>query len=217
MTAIERSLDRATQRAGQDLVTLGREVRTARFNHDISQRAAAHRLGVSAATWSRLERGLAPNAPLLTVARALAIVGLDLHVRAFPGGDAMRDTPQLRLLARFAANLGPGARWSTEVGLPNAGDRRAWDGLKVLPRARIGVEAETRARDSQDLQRRLNLKWRDGRVDHVILLLADTRHNRDFLRSCPDSFLADFPLPGQRALELLGASMDPGGSSIILL
>ena len=87
----------------------------------------------------------------------------------------------------------------------------------MLPGVRIGVEAETRARDSQDLQRRLNLKRRDGRVDHVILLLADTRHNRDFLRSCSDSFLADFPVPQHRALELLGASTDPGGSAIILL
>ena len=125
MTAIERSLDRATQRARQDLATLGRgNPGRPGINHDISQRAAAERLGASPATWSRLERGLTPNASLLRVARALAIVGLDLHVRAYPGGDAMRDTPQRRLLARFEAELGPGARWSTEVGLPNAGDRR---------------------------------------------------------------------------------------------
>jgi transcriptional regulator with XRE-family HTH domain len=217
MAAIERSLDRATQRARQDLVALGREIRLARLSHDISQRSAAAKLGVSASTWSRLERGLAPNASLLVVARSLAIVGLDLHVRAYPGGDALRDSPQHRLLGRFEAKLGSSVRWATEVGLPNPGDRRAWDGLAVLPGIRIGVEAETRARDAQDLQRRLNLKRRDGGVDHVILLLSDTRPNRAFLRSCPDSFLAEFPVPGHRALELLGQSRDPGGSSIILL
>jgi hypothetical protein len=37
---------------------------------------------------------------------------------------------------------------------------------------RIGVEAETRARDRQELQRRVALKRRDGGVDRVILLLA---------------------------------------------
>jgi hypothetical protein len=140
-----------------------------------------------------------------------------MHVRAYPGGEALRDAPQLRLLGRLEVRLGAGARWSTEVGFPNPGDRRAWDALMVLSGVRIGVDAETRVRDSQELQRRLNLKRRDGGVDHVILLLADTRHNRAFLRMCPESFLAEFPVQGPRALALLAASLDPGGSSIILL
>ena len=66
--------------------------------------------------------------------------------------------------------------------LPNAGDRRAWDAVIGIARVRIGVEAETRARDEQELERRLSLKRRDGGVDHVILLLADTRSNRLFVR-----------------------------------
>ena len=61
------------------------------------------------------------------------------------------------------------------------------------------------------------LKRRDGAVEHVILLLADSRHNRAFLRSAGAGFLAEFPVPGPVALERLAAGEDPGGSSIILL
>ncbi len=40
---------------------------------------------------------------------------------------------------------------------------------------RVGVEAETVLDDLQALERRLGLKRRDGDVDHVMLLVADTR------------------------------------------
>ena len=82
---------------------------------------------------------------------------------------------------------------------------------------RIGLEAETRGRDSQALQRKLALKRRDGNVDHVILLMADTRHNRSFLRAAGEGLHRDFPIPGRIALERLSEGRDPGGSSIILL
>jgi hypothetical protein len=53
-------------------------------------------------------------------------------------------------------------------------------------------------------------------VEHVILLLSDTRHNRAFLRAAGSGFLAAFPIDGRLALERLAASADPGGSAIIL-
>jgi transcriptional regulator with XRE-family HTH domain len=204
-------------RARQDLVTLGGEIRTARVRHDLSQRVVAKAMGISTATLSRLERGQAPNASLVMLGRGLAVVGLHLSARAYPGGSPLRDEARVRLLSRFHARLGSGVRWHTEVPLPKAGDLRAWDGVAVLPTVRVGVEAETRVRDAQDLQRRLTLKRRDGGVDHVVLLLADTRHHRAFLRSCPDSFLAEFPVPGRLALARLASPADPGGSSIGLL
>ncbi|HET9347069.1 MAG TPA: hypothetical protein VFO05_15355 [Candidatus Limnocylindrales bacterium] len=43
---------------------------------------------------------------------------------------------------------------------------------------RAGVEAETVVDDTQALDRKLALKKRDGLVDHVILLVADTPRNR---------------------------------------
>jgi hypothetical protein len=81
----------------------------------------------------------------------------------------------------------------------------------------VGLEAETRGRNSQELQRRVALKKRDGMVDHVVLLLADTRHDRSFLRAAGIGFMAEFPVPGPVALERLRAGMDPGGSAVILV
>ena len=172
---------------------------------------------MSASAWSRLERGIAPALPLVDLARAMAVVGLDLYIRAYPGGKPVRDQAHLDLLERLRVLLRSDARWQTEVPLPNPGDRRAWDALIRLHSVRIGVEAETRGRDSQELQRRLSLKRRDGGVDHVILLLADTRHNRQFLRRAGKGFQADFPVDGEMALERLAVGEDPGGSAVVLL
>ena len=199
------------------LAEVGREVRLARLNHDLSQRVAAAAAGISHSTWGRLERGEADRIPVPELARILAIVGLDLNLRAFPSGSPLRDKAHVALLEAFRVLLGRLIRWHTEVPFPNAGDRRSWDGLAVIRRVRVGIEAETRARDSQELQRRLNAKKRDGAVDHVILLLADTRHNRAFLRAAGDGFLGSFPVDGRTALARLGRSMDPGGDAIVLL
>ncbi len=217
MAGQERRDDQARRAALAMLAGVGREVRRARLDLDVSQAVASARVGKSASAWSRLERGEAPYLPLLDLARAANVVGLDLSIRAYPGGKPVRDQAHLELLERFRACLGDGARWQTEVPLPNAGDRRAWDALIRMPSVRVGVEAETRARDSQALQRKLSLKRRDGDVDHVILLLADTRHNRAFLRAAGKGFMADFPVPSATALKRLAAGQDPEGSAVILL
>jgi hypothetical protein len=87
----------------------------------------------------------------------------------------------------------------------------------IGPDWRHGVEAETRPRDRPALERRLALKLRDGDVSGVTLLLLDSRHNRDFVRSNRDALGERFPIAGRQALERLRAGHDPGGSSIILL
>jgi hypothetical protein len=135
----------------------------------------------------------------------------------FAGGEPLRDAPQLKVLGRLQERLPQEAGWATEVPLPNPGDQRAWDAVIRVVDVRIGVEAETRGRDSQSLQRKLALKRRDGGVDHVILLMADTRHNRSFLRAAGMGLTQDFPIPGRIALARLEAGQDPGGSAIILL
>jgi len=207
MAGHEKRDERARRAARDALIRAGQEVRQARLNHDLSQTEAGRTIGMTASSWSRLERGAAPNLPVVDLARAHAAVGLDLFVRSYPGGRAIRDQAHLELLARLKARLGEDARWQTEVALPNPGDRRAWDALILVSGVRVGVEAETHARDAQDLQRRLSLKRRDGGVDHVVLLLADTRHG---LR-------AHFPMAGASALERLAIAEDPLGSAIILL
>ncbi len=217
MSGHERSDDRARRVARLIVMDLGREIREARLDRNLSQRSVSGAVGKSVSAWSRLERGQSPFLPLTDFVRAAAAVGLDLRVRAYPGGDALRDRAHLALLERLRVRLGEEILWQTEVPLPNVRDRRAWDALIRMPPVRIGVEAETRARDSQALQRRLVLKRRDGGVDHLILLLSDTRHNRAFMRGAGAGFHADFPVPGAIALERLAASRDPGGDSVILL
>ena len=213
----ERQHDRARRAALSTLSRIGQEVREARLDHDLSQAVASRSMGMSKSAWSRLERGEASQISLVDLAEAAAVVGLDLSVRTYPGGRAVRDRAHLELLERLRVRLGPEARWRTEVLLPTAGDQRAWDALVLVSGVRVGVEAETRARDSQALQRRLALKRRDGGVDHLVLLLANTRHDRAFLHAAGHGFMADFPIPGKDALARLEAGQDPLGSAVILL
>jgi hypothetical protein len=49
------------------------------------------------------------------------------------------------------------------------------------------------------------------------LLLLDSRHNRDFVRAHGNVLAERFTVSGRRTLELLGAGIDPGGNSVILL
>ena len=146
-----------------------------------------------------------------------ASVGFDLTIRAYPAGTPIRDAVHLALVGRLKARIHPSIRWRTEVPLPRPADLRGWDAMLWVVRRQVGVEAETRPRDLQALERSLTLKMRDSGVDSVILLLADTRNNRAFVRAMAATTSDRFPVPGRRALELLGVGVHPGGSSIVLL
>jgi hypothetical protein len=106
---------------------------------------------------------------------------------------------------------------ATEVPLPTSGDQRAWDAVLRLQSARVCVEAETRPTDLQALSRAVALKRRDAGVDTVVLLLADTRHNRELVRLYSDVLVADYPVKGRAALAALTRGEAPSGSSVLLL
>jgi hypothetical protein len=108
-------------------------------------------------------------------------------------------------------------RWATEVPLPGTQDQRAWDALIGGQGFRIGVEAETRLRDVQAVERRVALKKRDSGLERVLLLLSDTRWNREQVRSAAGSLLGSFPIPSTEAIARLTAGHDPGGDAVILL
>lgn len=187
------------------------------MNHALGLDDLGRAVGLSPAQVSRIERALAPNVSVLQLAGLSAAVGLDLAVRAYPAGEPIRDAAHLALLDRLRARLHRSLAWRTEVPLPIPGDRRAWDAMIRGPGWLLGVEAETRLGDLQALERRVALKQHDGGVDRVVLLLGDSRHNRSLLREHGNALAARFPVPGRRALELLAAGVDPGGSAIILL
>jgi hypothetical protein len=156
------------------------------------------------------------RASVVELAAIGAAVGLDVRLHAYPAGDPIRDAGQQRLLGRFRARLHPSLVMLTEVPLPIAADLRAWDALIRGPDWRRAAEAETVLDDIQALERRLALKVRDGGVDGVILVVADTPRNRRALAAAPGS-LSAFDRNARRVLSDLAAGRDPGGSSLILL
>ena len=137
-------------------------------------------------------------------------------MRAFPAGDPLRDAGQLRLLERLRDRLDPALTWRTEVPLPIDGDRRAWDALIVGRGWRTAVEAETVLDDFQAVERRVAVKSRDGGIDHVIVLVAETRRNRRALAAAHGAF-PDFSRDARGVLRDLGAGRDPGCSAIVIL
>lgn len=166
---------------------------------------------------SRIERGLVAHVSVTELAKLHAVVGLDLSLKSYPAGQPIRDAAHVALLDDFHRLLHRSVRWAVEVPLPIPGDRRSWDALVSASSWRYGVEAETAPRDAQSLARRLQLKQRDGEVDGVLLVLRRTEQTRRFLNEVGALLHERFPVDGVRALELLRAGADPGGSAIIVL
>jgi transcriptional regulator with XRE-family HTH domain len=204
-------------RARRIAVELTSELRRARIDRGLSQADVGRAVGLSGQQVSRIERGLAPDVSITGLCRLLAVVGLEVSARAYPTGEPIRDRAHVALLGRFRQQLHRLLRWRTEVPLPIPGDLRAWDGHVSGAGWRIGVEAETRPTDFQALERRLALKLRNGGVDAVILVLANTRHNRALVLAYRDELAERFPVPGRRAMELLRAGIHPGGDAVDLL
>jgi hypothetical protein len=210
---VSRELEQATQTLGLSYASIGRDV------------------GLSAAQVGRIAHGGSPDLSIRLATVLLAAVGLELSVRAYPSGRPLRDTPQLELLSAFREHLHPRLSWATEVPVVvaqgRAFDLRAWDAtisgatLAGRPIAgeswRYGVEAETRIRDGQAVERRIALKVRDGDVDGVIVAVKRTRSNRTALLSLGAAWEWLSQVPGPIALERLAAGMDPGGNAVIVL
>jgi transcriptional regulator with XRE-family HTH domain len=207
----------AREQATRIARNLGADLRLARTSAGLSQGAAGAGSGMSHAQWSRIERGALRRLSIDQVSRAAEVVGLRLAVRLYPDGDPVRDAPQLALLERFRHKIPAQARWETEVPLPIPGDRRAWDGLIRLGGRRAGCEAESRIDDVQALDRRLALKLRDGGVDVLILIVADTAANRRVLAVHREELRARLPLDGRDVLASLRAGRLPDRSGVVVL
>jgi transcriptional regulator with XRE-family HTH domain len=190
---------------------------TARLDAGISQATAGSVAGMSHAQFGRIERAELRDLTFEQACRAAAAVGLRLSVRTYPDGDPARDGPQLALLERFRRRLPRECRWSTEVPLPMAGDRRAWDGVAELRGQRAGCEAETHPRDVGALERRLSLKLRDGGVDILILILADTVGNRRLLEAHREALRPLLPLDSRQVLASLRSDHLPSAGGIVVL
>jgi hypothetical protein len=88
----------------------------------------------------------------------------------------------------------------------------------LIGSVQVAVEAETRPRDVQALQRRLSAKRRDDpEIASVILLLADTRHNRALIKEHGEALAADLPLASNTVMAALAEGSRPGGSGIVVV
>jgi transcriptional regulator with XRE-family HTH domain len=214
---VRESAVNAGARRGRHLTRmLGAEVRGARRMAGISQDTLGAAVGLSGSEVGRVERGNAPWLTLDHAARLLGAVGLDLWVRAYPGGLPVRDAAHLHLLARFEARLPSSVRCHREWPIPDSSDRRALDlFLAGLP-CRTGVEAETVLDDLQALERDINLKRRDAALERMILLVRDSVRNREILRSA-DALRRSFPLDTRAVMAALARGRDPDADGIVIL
>jgi hypothetical protein len=168
--------------------------------------------------YGRLERDEI-EAPRLEDLWAIgAVLGLDLRLNAFPGGEPLADRVQVRLLAAIRTRIHPAIGWRTEVPLPIQGDRRAWDAVALTRDGWTGFEAISRLGAIDATVRRANLKQRDDpRIGRVILVLADTVRNHEAMRLGSAVLRADYPLETRTVLASLAAGTAPPLNGVVVL
>ena len=208
----------ARQRGTETLLRLGAELRDARLQHGLTQARVGAAAGISRSRISRIERGLAPELSATSAIRLFCAVGLELSIRGYPGGQPVRDSAHLALIERLRAVVASAATWQVERPLPIPRDQRAWDITLGLAGGVAAVEAETRPRDVQSLLRRLSIKLRDDRtIDRLVLLLANTRHNRTLLRQYREEVVTGFPATPVDVRAALAQGRLPEANGVLLL
>ncbi|HXG26911.1 MAG TPA: helix-turn-helix transcriptional regulator [Candidatus Binatia bacterium] len=216
MAVRESANARGDRRSRELRQRLAESISEARVAAGLSLREVARRVGVHVDTLIRLEAADSTTMTVDLVARVAAVLGLKLAASLYVDGDPVRDEGHLKLLARFRARLGPGLRVQAEAPMPISGDPRSGDALVGTEEWSALVEAETRVGDVQLVERRAAAKQRDLGADRLILLVADTGHNREVLRLHPE-LRERFPIDARTCLRRLGQSLDPGGDALVIL
>ena len=86
------------------------ELRRARVGAGLSQEVVARAVGTSHSTISRIERGTVATVDPDTLAACCGAVGLELAIRVYRAGDAIRDRAHARLLELHATSRGESGR-----------------------------------------------------------------------------------------------------------
>jgi hypothetical protein len=81
----------------------------------------------------------------------------------------------------------------------------------------VGVEAETRIRDVQELVRRLRQRERDGGADEILLVLANSAHNRALVEELRAALGDRYATAPKVLLHCLRAGRRLPGSGVILI
>ena len=196
---------------------LGRELRIARHRAGHTQRRTGRAIGRSGSWISRVEAGRVPGVSLAELTLIAAAVGMKLSANLFPAGRRPLDAPQLALLNRFNARIGP--QWHRELDrvMPLAGDLRAVDEVISTGSCSCAVEAITRLVDWQAQLRPARAKQRDLGAARLILLIQGSHANRRMLHELGPLVPDDFPIGTRHALRSLAAGEDPGGDCLVVL
>lgn len=213
-------LQRGRRRGREQLANALRELREARDLAGVSQRTLARELRVGQSTIWRIENAL-DDVGVVRLAEMASVLGLELAVRTYRIGDAVRDRGQLALGSRFEALLSDRWRVTDEALLPGAGETRAWDKLLRLIDSSspylVGVDLETRIQDIQALVRRTRGRERDGRVDAILIVVSNSAANRrlvdDLRRALGDGYWSK----PRRIARALGAGERLPGGGVLLL
>ncbi|MDL2335784.1 MAG: helix-turn-helix domain-containing protein [Chloroflexota bacterium] len=192
------------------------ELRQERQTANVSQRSVAKALEWQQSELNRLERFAIPNVALVRLVEIASVLGLEVSVRLHRIGDPIRDSASQALIARFLASVAAPYRVIREALLPTAG-QRSWDVLLRIGAQLIGVEAVTRIRDIQALVRHIRLRERDGGVDHVLLVLSDSVHNRALVGQLIEALGPRFATPRRDVIEALKAGRPVPGSAVLLM
>jgi transcriptional regulator with XRE-family HTH domain len=182
----------------------------------LSLRLVASDAGLSPDTIRRVERGDPGAMSIDGLASIAQVLGLELVASLYPSGDPVRDRAHLALLERFRVRLGPAVRWRVEVPMPIAGDLRSADAMIGFEGCDAVVEAETHLGDIQLIERKASAKQRDLGADRLILLVSDTRHNREVIRLHPELHRR-FPLDTRTCLRRLRRGANPEEDALVVL
>ncbi len=196
---------------------LGTELHEARTAAGLTLAALAGAVGITRQYLARIERGSARDVPLALYARLFAVLGMRLGARAYPAAPPLRDAGHVALLRRLRATLPIAARMHTEVPIVGEPVGRAWDAQVRMGQWYLNVEAETRIRDVQAMDRRIALKQSSDATTPILLLVADTKTNRLALRAAGPLLTGRFPLDARPMLRALRAGRCPPASGIVLL
>jgi transcriptional regulator with XRE-family HTH domain len=100
------------------LALIGEEYRERRTALGLSQLAVASAASIARSRYTRIEAGRVEHLSIVEAARIASVLGLDLSVRLYPGGQPLRDGAHAERLNRIGQRVRSPLRFRTEVALP---------------------------------------------------------------------------------------------------
>jgi transcriptional regulator with XRE-family HTH domain len=195
---------------------VGLGLRESRLALRLPQSEAAHRAGISQASWSRVERGLGGAASLETLACCAAAVGTQLaaFIEARPGADLPRDIEHLRR-QELVIELARRGGWTAQPELaidPRADRSRSIDvhlarfsgaELAVVEIVDLMTDGGAELRNLTDKVAAIRRNAADGARVRGLLVLRATARNRATVGEFPGVFAARFTGSSRQWLRAL--------------